>query len=129
MSFYVFYTLSLLLLDLDFFKKINDTYGHRSGDQVLRTVSNVLQQQVRKMDVVCRYGGEEFAVLLPETEHKHSLEFANRIRLAIANFNIELNEGETVHITTSIGLSTFPRDAHTPEELVSLADRYGRLVS
>jgi diguanylate cyclase (GGDEF)-like protein len=95
--------LSLLLLDIDFFKDVNDTYGHPVGDKVLIRVSNILLRLVRNSDVVARYGGEEFAVILPETEVKGAKVLAQRLRRGIAQEQLK-NGDHTVSVTVSIGL-------------------------
>ncbi len=96
--------LSLLLLDLDFFKKVNDTYGHPAGDHVLREVGNTLGNLIRTSDTVARYGGEEFAVILPETATTGGKVLAQRIRRGIEQLKISF-EKQSIPVTTSIGLS------------------------
>lgn len=115
--------LTLLLLDLDFFKQINDTAGHLAGDGVLRQVGSLLQDAVRTVDVVARYGGEEFVVILPETLAEGGLIFAERLRERIATHRFDVGDGGTHHLTVSIGMASF-RDDATPnaERLFALAD-------
>ena len=125
--------LSLLMLDLDDFKRINDRFGHPAGDQVLRAVSNVLCGQLRhNLDIPARYGGEEFAVILPHTGTQETAAdladgaraSAERIRRAIADMEMQLAEdGTPTHITTSVGLAMLPAHAADAEELVSKADQ------
>lgn len=114
---------SLILLDIDHFKAINDHYGHVAGDRVLEALARVLEQAVRMIDIPCRYGGEEFAVILPSTPLVIACQVAERIRIAIANTQIAL-ETETITVTASLGLSCFTDDQQsTPLKLTERADR------
>jgi len=114
--------LSLILMDIDDFKRINDTYGHRIGDMVLRETSSVIKNSVRKIDVVARYGGEEIAVLLPQTSLSGAIGEAERIRLNIEN--IKYQEGFDDVITVSLGVATYSfENTKRPEDLVNLADK------
>ena len=125
--------LSLLMLDLDDFKRVNDRFGHPAGDQALRAVSDVLCAQLRQnLDIPARYGGEEFAVILPHTGTLESAEdladgaraSAERIRRAIAEMDLPFGEdGAPVHITASVGLAMLPAHAADADELVSKADQ------
>jgi len=114
--------LSLILMDIDDFKRINDSYGHRIGDMVLRETSAVIRNSVRKIDVVARYGGEEIAVLLPQTSLSGAIGEAERIRLNIENTKYQDDFDEV--ITVSLGVSTYSFEkTKRPEDLVNLADK------
>lgn len=112
--------LSLLFLDLDNFKEINDTYGHPEGDVVLKTVARFLQTHLRQADILCRYGGEEFVALLPQTSAVRARLLAERLRLGLAQTPIPLSDRE-IYITVSIGLSELV-PGMTGESLVKAAD-------
>ncbi len=110
--------LSLVLLDIDHFKHYNDTFGHLAGDEVLRRVGAILQTQMRETDLLCRYGGEEIAIIMPETDRAGAMQVAERVRAAIAMASWDNRE-----ITVSLGVSTFGIEMDTPQELVAGADR------
>ncbi len=115
--------LSLAIVDLDFFKKINDTYGHAVGDEVLKTVSHIFQDSIRSTDLAARYGGEEFAVMMPETELAEALVFAEKIRTLVESQTVKTQAG-TVSVTVSIGVGSVPHSRiHTAKELVVAADK------
>ncbi len=114
--------LSLLLTDIDFFKKVNDTYGHPVGDLVLKGVSKVLLHEIRDIDIAARYGGEEFVVILPGTDSVGAKNIAERLRKAIMAETYS-SDGRTLKVTTSIGIATVPSDARTKEELIEKADQ------
>ena len=111
----------LLMADIDHFKGYNDTYGHQAGDELLRTVSRLLVNQVRPVDCVARYGGEEFALILPNTVHEQTVALAQRIRLAVSAEPFVF-EGKRTQVTISIGVASFPRDATSQNQLVRVAD-------
>ena len=113
---------SLVLLDIDFFKKFNDTYGHQAGDAVLKHVARTLKLCVRKDDYVCRYGGEEMTVILNNAKKEQAILVAKKICETIASKTYELADDLTVNITVSIGTSTYPENGKTPAELVEYAD-------
>lgn len=115
-------SLSCMMIDLDNFKRINDTYGHQAGDRVLKDVAKVLKKSVRETDVIARYGGEEFAVILPHSVREDALRLAERIRSSVRNFRFDcIKEGEM--ITVSIGVTTYPHPDITDNEgLVRKAD-------
>jgi diguanylate cyclase (GGDEF)-like protein len=115
--------LALLMIDLDNFKRINDTYGHPAGDRVLCAIAGIIRHELRQVDQVARYGGEEFAVILPETAESEACAIANRIRQAVAARPLAISETEGVELTISIGLAVFPDHAATEEGLVEQADR------
>lgn len=114
---------SLLMLDIDHFKTVNDTHGHLAGDEALRAVADLIRGEVRPVDLVARYGGEEFALILPETPTAGALATAERIREIIAAHPIPLASGQTVSLTASIGVATYPRAAGSAEKLISAADQ------
>ena len=109
---------SLVLLDLDTFKFVNDYFGHLEGDTVLQQVGRILEQNVRRSDVVARYGGDEFVILMPETNGEQAFQLADKLRLWLANDPL-LREKK---VTASMGIATFPRHATTPPELIKIAD-------
>ena len=113
---------SVILLDIDFFKLINDTHGHAFGDQVLELVSLILIQSVREGDVVARWGGEEFILFLPETNLKEAMVFAERLRVSVAELLIEHEKG-LISFTASFGVAQRDISCETVEELTSLADK------
>lgn len=112
---------SILLCDVDHFKRVNDTYGHPVGDEVLRQVARVLQRSVRKIDIPARYGGEEFAVVLEATGTQGALNLAERIRRDVAALVIDSDKG-SFHVTMSIGVASFPDDARERAVLIERAD-------
>jgi two-component system cell cycle response regulator len=107
-------TLSILMADIDFFKKVNDTQGHAAGDRVLQQLGATLTQTFRSADYVCRYGGEEFIVVLPNTDFENATQLAERARVAVA---------DNVNVTITIGVAMLRDDGFTPEEILAAADR------
>lgn len=115
--------LTLLILDIDDFKKLNDTYGHHHGDVVLREIANILKEASRENDYACRYGGEEFAVILTDTTKEQGMVIAERIRTKVAEHSFPLSQEQESRITVSIGAAAFPEDVHTKEDLIAKADK------
>jgi len=116
-------TLSVLIFDLDFFKSINDTYGHDTGDVVLVAVSRVTTDVKRMSDVAARIGGEEFALLLPETDQQGAVQLAQRLRIAIEKRTYLSTSGTPVKVTASIGVATAVKGTKEVDKLLSSADK------
>ena len=113
---------SLLMIDIDHFKRINDHHGHQTGDDVLRHLCYVLKHNVRNIDRLCRYGGEEFVAILPNSGLKPTLPIAERIRAALEAAPYEAEHGEQISVTVSIGVATYPDHGLSDHDLVSAAD-------
>lgn len=115
---------SLIMLDIDFFKKVNDEWGHEVGNQALIHVSKQIQKTLRKLDIACRYGGEEFAIILPNTDLSASIPVAQRVRQAIFATPLKVADKQ-LSMSASLGIDTFLLgQSCTPEELVQRADHY-----
>ncbi|MGE0268353.1 MAG: diguanylate cyclase [Candidatus Omnitrophota bacterium] len=114
--------LSLMILDIDDFKRLNDEFGHQTGDLVLKIVASILKNSSREKDYVCRYGGEEFAIILTDTNKKQAYTIAERIRNNIESYKFE-NLPHNYKITVSIGLSSYPEDEDNKTALIALADK------
>ncbi len=116
-------TLSLIICDIDHFKRVNDSYGHIVGDMVLIWIANLIREQRRKSDVVARFGGEEFAILLMNTDKNLALEIAENLRCQIEETPF-LGDDDKIFLTTSFGVATLGEDANSFDGLVSKADKY-----
>jgi len=112
---------SLLMLDLDNFKHINDTFGHPIGDLVLKKFTKLVNKKLRRSDIFARFGGDEFGILLSDTSHAHALDAAEKLRKLVADEEVKLPVGK-INITTSVGLITFPDDVADSEQLVKAMD-------
>jgi diguanylate cyclase (GGDEF)-like protein/PAS domain S-box-containing protein len=114
-------TVTVIMIDLDHFKEINDTIGHVAGDEVLRACGALLKRSARAHDVSCRYGGEEFLLVLPGVTVDTSTQRAEQLRSAIEAARIEFG-GRQIAVSASVGVATFPRDGRTGDELIAAAD-------
>jgi diguanylate cyclase (GGDEF)-like protein len=114
-------SLAFVLLDLDDFKSVNDSHGHQAGDAVLRAVGEILGNGVRQVDLAGRYGGEEFALILPETDLAGALKLSERLRVKLETTAVELPSGETLHATASFGVAV-KGELEAPDQLVAAAD-------
>jgi diguanylate cyclase (GGDEF)-like protein len=115
--------LSVLFLDLDRFKAVNDRFGHLIGSRVLRELGGLLQESVRAIDTVGRYGGDEFTILLVDTGLEGALSVADRIRQSVADHGFGAERGLDLRLTISVGVATFPLHGETRERLLDLADK------
>jgi diguanylate cyclase (GGDEF)-like protein len=115
--------LSLIMIDVDHFKAFNDKFGHPEGDRALQEIAQSLKVATRDIDTVCRYGGEEFALILPETEPTVGIEVAERIRSRLENTPVGGNKKTPHVITLSIGVAGFPENGKTPEDIIDAADQ------
>ena len=111
--------MSVIMVDIDHFKRLNDEFGHLLGDEVLRGVSNILKQQLRKHDLVCRYGGEEFAIVVPETTGENALTVAEKLRRQVETYDFP---GVPRPVTISCGVADYPMHGTTRDEVVAAAD-------
>ena len=114
-------SLAILILDIDFFKKINDTYGHQAGDAVMCQVAETLRSAVRECDYVGRYGGEEFLVILPNSDIQRGTESAERIRQKVCGLRI-IKDSHKISVNISIGVSGYPEDGEDDEAIIRMAD-------
>lgn len=114
--------LSLISIDIDFFKKINDTYGHLAGDEVLKQLGEILSKNCRSVDIVSRNGGEEFSAMLPDCPVEEAYAVAERIRHAVEKHAFDLPDGSSIHLTISLGIATYPDTTISMDELVKQAD-------
>lgn len=114
--------LSLLLFDIDHFKKVNDTFGHLAGDHVLQVLAGLISTRARREEVFARYGGEEFVVLLPETTKDGAMELAERLRERVDKYNF-LFDGEEIPVTISVGVAAMDEEAITTTEFIKRADK------
>ncbi|GBE35738.1 response regulator PleD [bacterium BMS3Bbin06] len=114
--------LFLVMLDIDYFKRFNDTYGHQAGDEVLRRIASTIKDNIRAVDFAARYGGEEFVIILPETDCDRAYKVAERIRQALENSPFQITDSSRVNITISMGISCFPHDTTDKEDLIKKAD-------
>jgi diguanylate cyclase (GGDEF)-like protein len=115
------YPITLILFDIDFFKKLNDTYGHIAGDKVLETLGRIFATHIRIEDYAIRYGGEEFLIVLPQVPYGRSLLRGNQIRQVIQQIEVEYN-GKKMQVTVSGGVAGYPEHGSTPQEVISNAD-------
>lgn len=115
------YDLSFVMVDIDHFKEYNDRYGHLVGDAVLKEVSKTIRENIRQIDLVGRFGGEEFTIVLAETDKKEAWFAAERIRKAIEDKRVRVYD-EELRVTISAGISAFPGDGHDPQVLIDRAD-------
>ena len=115
--------LSLILLDIDFFKKINDTYGHRCGDEVLKKSASVMLSAMRREDIVSRFGGDEFIILMSNTTSDTAAELGELLRKAVQDEEFKCEETEALHVTVSVGITTFSNLCDpSPDMLIGQAD-------
>ena len=113
--------LSLIMFDIDFFKKVNDTHGHLAGDSVLKQLASVLKARIRREDIMARYGGEEFAIILPEIDNYNAVQFAEKIR-GIVEKAVFRFEDTDIPVTISIGCASMTTELQEPHEFVRVAD-------
>ncbi len=113
---------SFLLVDIDHFKFCNDRHGHLVGDAVLSQLADILKKNLREIDIICRYGGEEFAIAMPDTGKDAAMVAAERIRETVEGFAFEAYD-DSANITVSIGISSYPRDGKKTKQLIDAADR------
>lgn len=113
---------SMLMMDLDNFKDFNDSYGHQFGDRVLRDISNLIRSNVRECDIASRYGGEEFAIMLPQAEKDKAVIVANRIKNKIEKHRFDF-QNKDIFLTISVGVSSFPDEAYDKNSLIEIADK------
>lgn len=114
------YPLSLIMIDVDEFKNVNDTYGHQRGDEILRDIGRILLENIRPQDICCRYGGEEFAILLPDTSEAEAAVVAERLRTAVESAKLM---GTSMPLTISLGIASYPTHGEWQDELVTRADQ------
>jgi len=117
------FPLSLAILDIDFFKNINDTYGHSLGDQVIVRVADVLRAQCRLQDIVARYGGEEFVILMPNTTREKAHVLAERIRTTLAHTSVQVDQNQLVNFTLSVGISEVDAKTADLQAAINQADK------
>ena len=113
---------SLILIDIDYFKKFNDNYGHQAGDAVLKQVAQVLKKNVRSTDIVCRYGGEEMAIILSNTNNEEARTTAQKICEIVAQKSFKLGNDLEKNVTISLGVATYPHHGITPQEMIKYSD-------
>jgi diguanylate cyclase (GGDEF)-like protein len=118
-------TFSLVMFDIDHFKKFNDTYGHLQGDRIIREIARILVKAIRTVDLPARYGGEEFAVILPAVDVKGAMVVADRLRKRVEDYPFPSSDGgASLHVTISVGVTEFdPESAYAPTEIIREADR------
>jgi diguanylate cyclase (GGDEF)-like protein len=118
-------TFSLVMFDIDHFKKFNDTYGHLQGDRIIREIARIMRRAIRQIDFPARYGGEEFAVILPNVDAKGALVVAERLRKRVQTFGFpSASGGGPLSVTISVGVTEFdPESAYAPSEIIREADR------
>lgn len=114
---------SLILIDIDFFKKFNDNFGHQSGDAVLRQVAQRLKKNVRSTDFVCRYGGEEMSIILPNADKDEAIITAQKLCQVISEKPFKLANNQESKVTISLGVATFPLDGSTADEIIAMSDK------
>ncbi len=114
---------SIAMFDIDFFKKFNDTYGHIHGDKVLRSVAQCAKDNVREIDTVYRYGGEEFIIYMPNFDSEEAYIFVDEVRKRIESMNVYTDDGKLTKVTASFGVAEFPKDNITMEGLIECADK------
>lgn len=117
------YNLSMIFFDLDYFKNVNDRYGHLLGSKLLKEIARLVLKNIRTIDMACRYGGDEFVILLPETSKKNAFHVAQKLRRSIGNNEFLREEGINLRITASFGVASFPKGAKSKEDLIQLADQ------
>ena len=113
---------SVVFIDLDGFKSVNDIYGHRAGSFTLTEVAQLLVASVRESDFVARYGGDEFVLMLPETASPAAMQLAERVRASVAEHRFTGGVGAEIHLTASFGVVSYPEHAAIAEKLIELAD-------
>jgi diguanylate cyclase (GGDEF)-like protein/putative nucleotidyltransferase with HDIG domain len=113
----------VLMLDLDGFKQINDTYGHKVGDKLLREISRVMQKQLRDYDFLARYAGDEFVAIIPETNNKAVFELCHRLEKAVREFRLDVGNGRTAQVGVSLGAASYPHSGETLDNIIIAADK------
>ena len=117
-------SLAVFMLDVDHFKRFNDTFGHEAGDTVLREIAAVFSGAVRTEDIACRYGGEEFVMILPEIPRSTAQDRAESIRRAVSELRLRLDAGSIRKVTISIGVAMYPENGESARALLRVADRH-----
>jgi diguanylate cyclase (GGDEF)-like protein len=116
-------SLSLISMDVDDFKKINDQWGHAIGDRLLASIARVIRKELRQMDILCRYAGDEFVAIMPMASQSMSETVAERIRKAVTEHRFSVRTGKTVEVSISTGIACFPENGESTEELLTTAAR------
>ena len=114
---------SLIMIDIDFFKKFNDTYGHQSGDCVLKQVANILKRNSRTSDIACRYGGEEMSIILTNTNNKDAITTAEKICNTVRESDFILANNEKVKVTISVGVASVNDSIEKTQQLIEYCDK------